>query len=64
MINTVDPIRISKIGVTPDMRGVASRRKIASEAHFPLPSGSTFPPKLPMLAASIPDVCLPPDDFR
>ena len=55
MINTVDPIRISKIGVTPDRRGVASRRQIGSQRRFLHLPRNIFPAGSSMLAAQFPE---------
>jgi hypothetical protein len=64
MISTVHRVRISKMRVTPDRRGVSSRRKTGSERRFLQLLGNTFPAKWSMLAASIPDDFLQPSASR
>jgi len=60
MISTVHLTRISKIGVTPERRGLASISEIGSQRRFPQLPQSTFPERSSMFATPIPDHLLPP----
>ena len=55
MITMVYCIWISKIGVTPDRRGVASGRQIGSQRRFLHLPRNIFPAGSSMLAAQFPE---------